>query len=185
MAELQMNLQYFAGEKTEKATPRKKQETRNKGQVAKSNEIPSAIIFLLIFTLFFIMGPFISGRLIQLYQKILTQYLSWQVTPDNVRLLFLEIIYDLIWVITPIFGVALVGGVVGNLAQVGFLISGEPLKLKLEKLNPIEGAKRIFSKRAIVELMKSLLKISLVGYLAYSIILKKKDELLTLYYYDL
>jgi len=185
MAQLPMNLQYFAEEKTEKATPKKRQESRRKGHVAKSNELPSAIIFLLMFIAFFLMGSYLSNHLLQLYEKVLHQHLLWDASPENIRLLFIEIIYDVIWVIIPIFGIAIIGALTGNLIQVGFLVSGEPLKFKLERLNPIEGAKKIFSKRAIVELLKSLLKISLVGYIAYSALWNKKDTLFALYHYDL
>ncbi|OEG00417.1 flagellar biosynthesis protein FlhB [Vulcanibacillus modesticaldus] len=185
MAVLRMNLQYFAGEKTEKATPRKRQESRKKGQVAKTNELPSAIIFLLIFIMFFLLGPYLAKNIINLYYKVFDQYLIWEVTPSNIRILFLEFIADLVWIILPIFIVAFIGGLLGNLVQIGFLFTSEPLKIKFERLNPIEGAKRIFSLKSLVEMTKSILKIIFVGYIAYSVLLDEKDNLLSLYYYDL
>ncbi len=185
MATLKMNLQYFAGEKTEKATPRKRQDTRKKGQVAKSNELPSAIIFLFMFILFYVLGSSISQNFINLYKKIFTKYLVYQVTVSNIRLVFLDILSSIVWVIFPIFAVALVGALAGNLIQVGFLITGEPLKVKLNKLNPIEGAKKIFSTKALIELAKSLLKITIVGYIAFSVIWSEKSTLIALYHYNL
>lgn len=182
---MKMNLQYFAGEKTEKATPRKRQDSRKKGHVAKSNELPSAIIFFMMFILFFLLGSFLANRFILLYQKVLNQYLLWEATPANVNLIFIEFTNDLFWVVTPIFAISLIGGIAGNLVQVGFLMTGEPLKVNLNKLNPIEGAKRIFSVRAFVELLKSLLKISLISYIAFSVIWDKKDGLLELHHYEL
>ena len=59
--------------------------------------------------------------------------------------------------------VAMVAGVAGNLFQFGLLFTAEPLKIDLKKIDPIKGLKRIFSIRAIVELMKSILKISFIG----------------------
>ena len=190
MAKLRMNLQLFAGdnttgEKTEKATPRKRQEVRRKGQVAKTNELPSALIYLFIFILFYILGPYLSKNFLEIYKKILDQYIVWGVTPSNVRLLFLELLIDLIWVMLPIFIVAIVAGFAGNLVQIGFLFTGEPLKIKLDRLNPIAGAKRIFSKKALVELVKSILKIILVGYVAFSVLWSEKATLLSLFHYHL
>lgn len=185
MATIHMNLQYFAGEKTEKATPKKRKESREKGQVAKTNELPSAFIFLLIFIAFFIFGSILADRIISLYNKILNEYLLWELTYESIRPLFLEIIYDLIWIMAPIFLLALIGAIAGNLIQVGFLFTGEPLKFNLEKINPISGAKRIFSLRALVELLKSLLKITIIGYLVFTILLNERETLFSLYHYDL
>jgi len=185
MANIRMDLQFFAGEKTEKATPQKKRESRKKGQVAKSGELPSSIIFLLMFILFYMLGPYLSEHIIGMYQNILTSYLTWDVTADNVRLLFLQLLSDMLWVIIPIFLIALVGGISGNLVQIGFLFTGEPIQLKLERLNPLEGAKKIFSKRALFELLKSLLKIFLVGYVAFSTIIAERKILFSLFQYSL
>jgi len=180
-----MNLQYFAGEKTEKATPQKKKEARNKGQVAKTTELPSAIIFMLMFLLFYLYGPTISKNLLTIYRNFFVQYLSYEVTVDNVRPLFIGILSNVAWVIFPIFIVAIIGGIAGNIMQVGFMFTSEPLQMKLERINPLEGAKRIFSKRALVDLFKSIMKIIVVGYTTYSVIWNNKDKLLSLYQYDL
>lgn len=185
MATLRMDLQYFAGEKTEKATPRKKQETRKKGQVAKSNEVPSAFIFLFMFILFFILGSYIAEGIFDLYYTVFQTYLNWEVTQDSIRLIFLQLTLDVAWILLPIFLVAVIAAIGGNLVQVGFLFTAEPLKMKLERINPIEGAKRIFSKRALVQLFKSLLKITIIGYVSYLVIIDNKTFLLNLYYYDL
>ncbi|MFV9509843.1 flagellar biosynthesis protein FlhB [Tepidibacillus sp. LV47] len=185
MNQLRMNLQYFAEEKTEKATPQKKKEARKKGQVAKTPELPSALIFLFSFLLFYLYGPILSQHFIKLYKKILQQYLLYEVTVDNLRPLFIGILSDLVFVILPIFAIAVIGGVVGNSLQVGFLIVNEPIKIKLDRLNPLEGAKRIFSKKAIVDLLKSIFKIVLVGYIIYSVLWANKEKLLSLYRLDL
>ena len=185
MATLRMNLQYFAGEKTEKATPRKKQDSRKKGQVAKTNELPSAIIFLLMFILFFVLGSYLAEKIIDLFRLVLATYMLYDVTPSTIRVIFTELIIESAKIMVPIFAVSLIGGIGGNLIQVGFLFTTEPLKMKLERINPIEGAKRIFSKRALFQLLKSLLKITIVGYVVFSVLSDNKTNLLNLYYYDL
>lgn len=185
MTVLRMNLQYFAGEKTEKATPKKKLETRGKGQVAKTNELASAFIFIFIFIAFAIFGSFLSGRIISLYNKILNEYILWELTYESIRPLFMEIIFDLVWIMVPIFLLSLLGALIANILQVGFHITTEPMKFNLEKINPISGAKRIFSIRALVEFLKSLLKITIIGYLVFSILIKEKETLLSLYHLNL
>lgn len=185
MAILKMDLQYFAGEKTEKATPRKRQESRKKGQLARTNELPSAIIFLLMFILFFLFGSYLTDHLVGIFDEVLKNYLTWEITQSNISTIFTGLLTSVFWVMLPIFAVALFGGLAGNLIQVGFLFTGEPLKAKLERINPLEGAKRIFSKKALVELLKSILKIVLIGYVAFSVIWADKKTLLSLFYYDL
>ncbi|TCS82954.1 flagellar biosynthesis protein FlhB [Tepidibacillus fermentans] len=185
MKQLPMNLQYFAGEKTEKATPQKKKEARKKGQVAKTAELSSAIIFLLSFLLFYLSGPYLSKHILNIYRKFFNQYLLYDVTIDNIRPLFLGILSDLIWAILPIFAITLIGGLTGNLMQIGFMFISEPLKIKLDRLNPLEGAKRIFSKRALVDLLKSIFKIIVVGYTTYAVLWDNREKLLSLYQFDL
>ena len=177
MSQLKMNLQYFAGEKTEKATPKKKQEARRKGQVAKSAELPSSLIFLFIFISFYILGSYFGERLLMIYHKILYQYISWEVTSSNLQLIMLELLTDIMWIMIPIFLVTAIAATIGNLMQVGFLFTGEPIKFKLEHLDPIKGFKRIFSKRALVELLKSIFKIIIVSYVTFSVVWNQKDVL--------
>lgn len=66
---LRLDLQFFAGEKTEKATPKKRRDSRKKGQVAKSTDVNTAISFLLIFLSFFFIGPFMKERIIALIER--------------------------------------------------------------------------------------------------------------------
>ncbi len=140
---------------------------------------------MMMFLLFYLYGSTLSKNLLSIYKNFFVQYLSYEVTVDNIRPLFIGILSNLVWVILPIFIVGVIGGVAGNLMQVGFMFTSEPLQMKLERLNPLEGAKRIFSKRALVDLLKSLTKIIVVGYTTYSVIWGNIEQLLSLYQYDL
>ena len=82
---------------------------------------------------------------------------------DQAMLIYSEIIIQMAFILLPIMLVAVVAGIAGNLFQFGMLFTAEPLKFDLKKIDPIKGLKRIFSIRAIVELMKSILKISFIG----------------------
>src|SRR5699024_11662837 len=83
-------------------------------------------------------------------------------------------------IVAPIMLVAAVIAIAANLMQVGVLFTTEPLKFDLKKLDPIQGAKRIFSVRALVELLKSFFKITFIGTITFSVIWIYKDEMLML-----
>ena len=161
---LRLDLQFFAGEKTEKATPRKKQDARKKGQVAKSADVNT------IFLSFLFIGAFMRDRILLMMRGTFQDYLLIELSDQNVHDLFITLSYQSAIILAPVMGVALVAGVLANYLQVGFLFSTEAIQMKLNKLDPIQGFKRIYSMRAIVELLKSLLKISFVGFVTFSVL---------------
>lgn len=155
-----VQLQFFAQEKTEKATPKKRRDTRNKGQVAKSMEVPSALILLSVFLSFLFLGPYMLQKIIGIYRHVLSEYLIWQVTPNNLEVIFGQLVWQGVQVVAPVMFIALAAGVFANYIQIGFLFTTEPLKMKLNRLDPIQGAKKIFSWRALAEFLKSILKLT-------------------------
>lgn len=182
---LRLHLQFFAGEKTEKATPKKKSEARRKGQVAKSSELSPALIILVVFSLLLFFGSSIGSGLQKIIRLSLSEFSVWEVTVDNVHVVFLQFLWIGAQFMLPIFLVTIVVGLVANYVQVGFLFTGEPLKMKLERLDPIKGFKRIVSLRALVELAKSLLKIVIVTTVVFVVLWGEKDKLLLLSQYSL
>ncbi|WP_170007399.1 flagellar biosynthesis protein FlhB [Bacillus fonticola] len=177
---LQLDLQYFAGEKTEKATPKKRQDTRKKGQVAKSQDVNTAIIMLFVFLSFLFLGGFLLDRSLAVFTTVFGEYMLWELTEASAFTLFLEFLQQFAWMIVPVMLVAFVAAVIGNYIQVGVLFAPESIKMKLEKLDPIKGAKRIFSWRALVELAKSFLKITLIGVVTFAVLWLQIDEVLQL-----
>lgn len=167
-------------EKTEKATPKKRQDARKKGQVAKSTEVPSALILLLGFLFIFLSASFMGPVLKSLYTKSFIEYMLWDLTIENTLTIYGQLLMQGLKVLMPIFLVTFVVAIVGNYIQFGFLVSSEPLKMKLSKLNPIEGAKRIFSLRALVELVKSSLKILMIGVVVFWILWINKTQIISL-----
>jgi flagellar biosynthesis protein FlhB len=159
---LKLDLQFFA-EKTEKATPRKKQEARKKGQVAKSMDLSNALVLVAAFSILLILGSQISKKLYDLFQYGLSDLLLWNVTEESIPLLFINLLKESAMIVAPILLVTWLAGFASTLTQIGFLVTAEPLKLDLKKLDPISGAKRIFSVRSLVELIKSILKVAVIG----------------------
>lgn len=165
-----VNLQLFAGEQTEKPTPKKLEDARKKGQVAKSSEVNSAVILLV--TLVFL--RIFMGDMIKSMQALFITFLQFNstsvVTIETVQHIYITVILWLGRIVLPIMVLSMFAGVLANYLQIGFLFTTEPLKMKLEKIDPIKGFKKIFSKRTIMELLKSIFKISGILYLSYSII---------------
>jgi flagellar biosynthetic protein FlhB len=180
MSELQpwlVDLQLFAddggtGEKTEQATPRRRQEARRKGQVFKSTDLNAAIIMVAGSVAIYLSYP----NIIQSLQDFTSLYLLERTIQDfsiqyTVELLR-EVLYLLAQLVLPIMATCFLAALLITYLQVGFIFSGEPLTPKLERLNPVQGFQRIFSKRALVELIKSLLKVGVTGWIVYSVIRK-------------
>lgn len=170
----------MSGEKTEKATPQRRQESKRKGQVAKSQEVPAALILLGVLLLLYFMGDSILEQLLSIFKIYFLQYMGWELTPHSIRTLFEETTFQALKIMLPIAIIAMAFGFLGNFVQIGSLFTTEPLKMKLERINPIQGAKKIFSLRSLVELIKSLIKIAIISSAAFGVLWSKKDELFLL-----
>lgn len=179
-APLSMDLQYFAQEKTEKATPRKLREAREKGQVARTQEIPSALILLFVSLLLGLFGVYFAEALTGMIRRGFTEYALWQLSFQTVDVIFKQLSWEAFKLLAPVFLIAAIVAVFSNIIQFGFLFTTEPLRLKIERLNPIEGAKRILSLRAIVELFKSIFKVVIASSVAIFILWRAKDEFMFL-----
>ncbi|MGM8211738.1 flagellar biosynthesis protein FlhB [Virgibacillus sp. W0430] len=175
---LKLNLQFFAGEKTEKATPKKRQDERKKGKVAKSQDVNTSILLLFSFIVLAILGSFMKASMLSLYEYTFTEYIHWEITTNTVMQVFKEVMIQLTIIVAPIMIAALIAGLTANIMQVGILFTTEPLKFDLKKIDPVKGAQRIFSIRAIVELLKSLFKIVFIGLITFTIIWFYKDEMM-------
>jgi flagellar biosynthetic protein FlhB len=160
-------------EKTERATPKKREEARKKGQVPKSREVASTTVFLAVLLTIYFYGPVFLGNILNMMRGFLSQATTIQVTTATFNLLTQQVLYQLLLILTPILAAAFLSGLFGNVVQFGFLLTGEPLVPKLEKLNPLKGLGRMFSKHTLVELAKSIAKVVLVGYLAYLVVRKE------------
>jgi len=177
---VKVDLQFFAGEKTEKATPKKRQDARKKGQVAKSQDVSAALMLFFVFLLLLFLGGLLKEQMLAMIIQTIKEYMLWDLTEANIQKLFIDFTIRAAYFVAPILVTVAVVGVASNFMQFGFLFSSEAIQFKLEKINPITGAKRIFSIRAIVELVKSILKISIVGTGAFAVLWLNFDEVLIL-----
>ena len=158
-------------EKTEKPTPKKRTDARKKGQVAQSREIPSVLILLTSLGVFLFAGTWIfwslAGFMSGIFQNI--AFLSLQDTSAAGDFL-VELFKTIMSIIFPLMLVVFVVGIGGNIIQFGFLIHGETLSPQLNRLDPIKGIKRLISLRSLVEFVKSILKLVIIGTVAFLLV---------------
>lgn len=189
---LQYDLQFFAkegmgGERTEPATAKKKTDARKKGQVAKSKEIANATGLLTFFLVLKITIGYISTKLMEIfpfyYSKIpdITTYIYGAVSKGDVSKLLINGLTNIIVIVIPVFIAGFVVVFIVEIAQVKWVISFEPIMPKLNKFDPIQGFKKILSPQSLVELVKSILKIGLIGYVVYDYAIDKWLIILRLY----
>lgn len=178
---LRVDLQFFAGEKTERATDKKRRDSRKKGQVLKSQDVTSALVLVAVFACLWIAAPFMRERFLLFFKHSFTEYISLQQVDINQTIsIYQEVLLQVAVVLLPVMIIAVIAGIAGNLMQFGWLFTTEPLKFDLKKIDPIKGFKRIFSIRALVELVKSLLKISFIGSVTFIVIWINIEKVLSL-----
>lgn len=154
-------------EKTEQATPKRREESRRKGQVARSQELNSAILLLVALGGLYMLGGSMYNNLSGFTVDILVNSYRYEVSTTGLRDLMLNWGFVFLRVTGPILLLLTVAALAVSLGQVGFVINEEALNLKLQRLDPIAGAKRLLSKRSLVELAKGIFKIAIVGYVSY------------------
>jgi flagellar biosynthetic protein FlhB len=158
-------------EKTEPATPKRREDSRKKGQVAQSREIPSALVLLSSLGVLFFSGSWMFWSLSDFMGGIFRNIGSLHdLQGVSLHSFLLEIFKHVFSILMPLMSAVLIGGIIANLLQIGFLFTGEPLIPKLSKLNPLEGIKRLFSLKSLVELVKSIFKLLFVGFIAFLMI---------------
>lgn len=189
---LQYNLQFFAkegpgGEKTEPATEKKLQDARKEGQVAKSREIANGLGLLSLFLVLKFYVGVMGTRFLEMfhasYNSIPETLTFWggNMPQSEMRLLFNQLMTEILLIIAPILLIGCAVAFLSDVVQVKWKVTGKPLKPKFSKLNPINGFKKIFSVNALVELVKSIAKIGLIIYIAYSYLKDKVALLYSLY----
>ena len=180
------DLQRFAeGDKTEEPTAKRRGDARKKGQVAKSQELNTGFVLLAGFLVLRVFWEYMYKNVSAYSAHIFSHLHENDTTVEGVMKIFLDIVGLLIDTSFPVMIGVLLFALAVNVYQVGFMINTERLEPKLDNLNPINGFGRLFSKRALVELVKSLFKIIVIGFFLY---LYLKDEIPFMpyfIYYDL
>jgi flagellar biosynthetic protein FlhB len=155
--------------RTEKATGKRKRESRNKGQVAKSQDINHAVGLMAVFAVLIIGAP----RMLSGFESMLSQHLSTvgnaqnTVTNQGLEPMIRATLETFLVSIAPVVAAAAVAGVVANIAQVKFKWTFAAIKPKFNVLNPVHGIKKVFGMNGLVETGKALVKLSVIGGVAF------------------
>ncbi|MBI5682712.1 MAG: EscU/YscU/HrcU family type III secretion system export apparatus switch protein, partial [Deltaproteobacteria bacterium] len=156
-------------QRTESATPRRRQEAREKGQVAKSTEVGSTVILISGLVVFYFFGWGMIQSIKDIMAESISRSGSTILTQETIGAIFKNTIMDMSYVLFPITIFPIIG-IMANVMQVGLLFTLEPLTPNFSKINPLEGIKRIVSERALAELIKGIFKLIVIGYMSYIVI---------------
>jgi flagellar biosynthetic protein FlhB len=160
-------------DKTEKPTPRRRERARSEGNVAKSAEINSAGILLTGTIVLALMGKSLYHNMTNLMKIIFANAGTYNLTLGSVQYGIFKGAAYIGQMLLPFLLAVVVVGIASNVLQVGFMFTMKPLKPKLSKINPLEGVKKFVSARALVDLAKNIVKVTVVGLIAYLIIKKE------------
>ncbi len=182
---LRLNLQFFAegegGEKTEEPTAKKIQDARKEGQVARSQELITAGSLLILFAALRIFIGMTADRIVQnfnytfgLFETLTTE----KVTDVLVSGVMQTTIIDILVALLPYVLSALVIAIIFNVFQVRWEPTAKPLQPKFSKLSPVNGFKKLFSKDKIFDLLKAIVKVVVIGIIAYTTL---RDQFIILF----
>ncbi|MDR3254612.1 MAG: flagellar biosynthesis protein FlhB [Synergistaceae bacterium] len=169
------DLQFFAGEKTEQATPRRRNKARDEGQMARSQDLSAAVVIVAGLLGIYLLALFTWGRLIGMFESVMAHLASDQMFGNAWWALPLDRGFRTFfagWL--PIGLLCALSAILIMLHQVGFKIISEPFRLKFNKFNPVSGMKKIISAKSLVELAKGIAKASILMWVLYDALRKEQ-----------
>ncbi|MDB2125066.1 fused FliR family export protein/FlhB family type III secretion system protein [Clostridium paraputrificum] len=173
-----MVLIFAKEEKTEEATPKKKSEARKKGQVARSKDVGLAITMVTCTLVILLLSSMIVGNLKDTMIYFLQSGMLQDINEMSIKSIVITILLKAALCILPVVIPIMIAGIVASLMQTGFLLTGEPLKPKFSKLNPISGFKNMFSKKSFVDLLKNLAVVTVIGFIGFLYVRDNYDKIL-------
>lgn len=159
----------MAGEKSEKATAKRKQDERKKGNIFQSRELVTVFSLVIMFYSLKLLSPFIIHTIeenMRMFSSLAAT--SGRIEAPDVQAYLMESLIVYAKTAMPLLLISGLVAVVITFAQTKMLVSFEAIRPKFNRLNPLEGIKKMVSLRGLVELTKSLIKISVLGYIVYS-----------------
>jgi len=171
-------------DKTEQATPKKREDARKKGQVAKSKEV-SSIAILAAGTVYLVFNAGqLASKLGENIKQTFTSIPRIASGDLGLEVYTSQTIQNFLVMILPMMVLLFVVALAANILQAGFIFSVEPLTPDPSKIDPIKGMGKLFSKRSMAELLKSIFKIIIVGWAAFSTLKSDYSLLIPLMYQD-
>lgn len=168
---------YSEQERTEEATQQRREDFRRRGQVAQTRELSSVLLLLGAAMVFAVMGSFFLQQIMSSYKMVYDYITPGEMNKDSLFSMIGHLGVSSFLVLGPLFLIAMVISAGSSIMQVGFLVSEDALTPNFEKINPIEGFKKLFSWRSLIEGAKSLLKLTVICFAVYYVM---ADSVLTL-----
>ena len=156
-------------DKSFEATPQKLKKAREQGQVVKSQDLSAAAFLVVMFLLLFALAPFIWNELATLFVVLYEQIPLKHISEIGGKYLFLITAKALVLLIGPFLIVGVFMAIAGNVFQFGLLLSTKSIEPKFDKLNPVKGFKNLFQMSKVVDLVKNILKVSVLGVVGYMV----------------
>lgn len=154
-------------ERTEEATPKKREKAREEGQVAKSRELASVAVLGVSLIYFYFASSVLATRIMDMMKSHFARAGSTTLMIDNIQALAIDMILETVVILAPLLILLIVASLAANLMQVGFMFSSKSIVPKLSKIDPLKGFKRMFSLRSVTELVKNILKIVIIAMIAW------------------
>jgi len=152
-----------AQERTEQATPKRLEDARKKGQIARSKELNMAFIMIAGSAVLFAGGPAIGQFFVDLLKSRLSFDAVWLSNPDMMMVGFSEAGLSALAAFAPFLLMAFIAALLGGVALGGWSFSVSPMAPKLSKLDPLKGLKRVFGVRGLIETVKAIAKAFIVS----------------------
>ncbi len=180
MRRWEFDLQLFARqdgeEPTEDPTPRKRRKMREEGHVFQSKEVLSVGMLFAMFLMLWYLVPHMSRQVQQLGRWAFTYQPQGDWDSAQLAAHFSDTLQRILSIMAPIFTVSVAVAMGGTFAQTGFVLTPSSISPDLNRINPLEGAKKVFSLRGLVNLLKAVVKISAVGYVGYVTLAGKIEQ---------
>lgn len=171
-------------EKTEEPTPKKIEDARKEGNVPRSMDASGFVTMLVAVIAVTALFSWIMDRLENLYSYY-THFFGIDLTPSLLMDITIYTIYQLLIMVLPLAIPVAIAGLIAGWMQFGFLFTTKPLTPDLKKIDPIKGAKNLFSLKKLVEGAKITLKVAAVFIVAFSVFLGFIEELVSVSRADL
>lgn len=174
-----------AGEKTEKATPKRKRDERKKGNVFSSNDFTAALFILIMFLTLRIFSTSMYKNLAEGMMSFIDMSGKYsELSQETLNYVFRNAAKIVFTVAGPAFIVGVIAPVIFTGIQTRFIFSMEAVKPKFSRLNPLTGIKRLFSLRSTIELIKNLIKLAIISSIIYSQVKDRLTEIISFFDID-
>ncbi|MCL6477601.1 MAG: flagellar biosynthesis protein FlhB [Peptococcaceae bacterium] len=169
-------------EKTEQPTPRKLQEARKKGQVAKSRDLSSAVVLMAAVGFFYAISQDVVNSLERHLSWYFANCFSFGLPDQNLYWVLVQGIWEMCLIFAPVLLIVVSSAILSNVMQGGFLLAPAAINARMDRINPLEGFKRIFSVNSLFELVKTIFKVIVVGVVIYLVAARYVPQMLMIYF---